>query len=137
MYKFSERSKSRLLTCHVDLQIVANTVILYQDCTVVCGHRGEEEQEKAFREHKSKVHYPNSYHNKKPSLAIDLAPYDHTIRSIPWNDINRFRDFGFFVMGIAAAKDIPITWGADWNKNYDVEDERWCDWPHFQLEVRE
>lgn len=47
---YSERSKKRLETCHEDLQKLFNEVIKHFDCTILCGHRGQEEQDKAFAE---------------------------------------------------------------------------------------
>ena len=44
MPKFGNRSKQRLETCHEDLQEIFNEVIKYFDCSVLCGHRGEEDQ---------------------------------------------------------------------------------------------
>lgn len=55
------------------------------DVTIVCGARGEAEQNKAFAEGKSKLQWPHSAHNKSPSLAFDYAPYP-----IDWGDRDRF-----------------------------------------------
>ena len=71
---FSQTSKARLSTAHPDLQRLFNEVVKHWDCTIVCGHRGKEEQDKAFAEGKSKVKWPNGRHNKLPSLAVDVMP---------------------------------------------------------------
>lgn len=45
------------------------------DLSIVCGHRGEAEQNKAFDEGKSKKRWPESGHNKQPAKAFDFMPY--------------------------------------------------------------
>ena len=133
MYKFSDRSLERLLTCHVDLQKICNIAIQHWDITIVCGFRDKEAQNRAFEEGFSKVVFPNGKHNTFPSNAVDVAPWEKSIKGIPWNDIDSFKRLGYFMLGIAAGKGIKLRWGADWNKNYDTEDERWNDWPHYEL----
>jgi len=134
MYKFSRISSERLATCHPDLQVLFNEVIKYFDCSVLCGHRGREEQEKAFSEGKSKLRFPQSKHNSTPSMAVDVAPFP-----IDWNDLHRFYYFAGRVMGIAdmllAQNKIShrIRFGGDWNSDNQVKDNRFNDLVHFEL----
>ena len=128
MPKFGKRSKERLATCDERLQKVFNEVINYVDCSVLEGHRGEREQNKYFAEGKSKVQYPLGRHNAKPSRAIDVVPYP-----IDWNDRERFHLFAGFVLGIAYSMDISLRWGGDWNQNFEVDDNNFDDFPHFEL----
>lgn len=134
---FGKRSKNFLNQSHSDLQTLFNEVIKYIDCSVICGHRSEKEQNKAFTERKSQLKYPLSKHNSLPSLAIDIVPFP-----IDWENLNRFYFFSGFVLGIAeklfSEKVIThkIRWGGDWNKNYDITDERFKDLPHFELVPR-
>ena len=44
MPSYSKLSKARLATCHDDLITIFNKVIEHMDVTIVCGHRGKEEQ---------------------------------------------------------------------------------------------
>ena len=127
-YSFSERSQFNLATCAVPLQTLFWEVIKHWDCGVICGHRDEKAQNEAFIKGATKLHFPDSKHNTYLSRAVDVFPCP-----LDWDDIPRWRDFGFFVMGVAAAKNINIRWGADWNKNYSTEDERFKDFPHFEL----
>ena len=128
MPKFGKRSKERLATCDERLQKVFNEVINYVDCSVLEGHRGEREQNKYFAEGKSKVQYPLGRHNAKPSRAVDVVPYP-----IDWNDRERFHLFAGFVLGIAYSMDISLRWGGDWNQNFEVDDNNFDDFPHFEL----
>ena len=72
-FHFSALSLRRLLECHPDLQAIARELIKEIDVVVLCGHRGEMEQNVAYHDGKSKLRYPHSKHNKTPSLAIDLG----------------------------------------------------------------
>ena len=128
MPKFGKRSKERLATCDERLQRVFNEVINYVDCSVLEGHRGEREQNKYFAEGKSKVQYPLGRHNAKPSRAVDVVPYP-----IDWDDRERFHLFAGFVLGIAYSMDISLRWGGDWNQNFEVDDNNFDDFPHFEL----
>lgn len=128
MPSFGKSSQDKLATCDPRLQKVFNEVIKYFDCTVIEGHRGEEAQNKAFAEGKSKLKYPQGKHNKIPSLAADVLPYQ-----IDWNDTNRMRYFAGFVVGIAATMGIKLRWGGDWNQNTELKDNSFNDLPHFEL----
>jgi len=129
---FSASSKKKLEECHPDLQRLFNEVIKHVDCTVICGHRGEKEQNQAFAEGKSKLKYPNGKHNKIPALAVDVAPY-YPGTKIRWNDSKGFIYFAGFVMGVASQMGIKIRSGADWNQNFDLLDETFIDLPHHEL----
>ena len=128
MPRFGKKSRERLATCDERLQKVFNEVINYVDCSVLEGHRGEERQEKLFKEGKTKVHYPNGRHNASPSRAVDVVPYP-----VDWDDRERFHLFAGFVLGIAYSMDISLRWGGDWNQNFEVDDNQFDDFPHFEL----
>mgnify|MGYP003674869344 FL=1 len=123
MAKFGRSSKERLSTCDEKLQKVFNEVIKYVDCSILEGHRDE-----LFDEGKTKVKYPNGRHNHKPSRAVDVAPYP-----IDWADRERFHLFAGFVLGIARSMGIKLRWGGDWNMNFEVDDNQFDDFPHFEL----
>lgn len=129
---FSNISKQRLESAHPDLQRLFNEVIKHWDCTIVCGFRNEQDQNIAYENGFSNVKWPNGRHNKYPSDAVDVAPYDKRINGINWKDIERFKQFGFFVLGVAAGMGIKITWGADWNMDYEIDEKKFIDLPHYQ-----
>ena len=128
MAKFGKTSKEKLATCHEDLQKVFNEVIKHVDCSVIEGYRNEERQNKLFSEKKTKVRYPNGRHNSNPSRAVDVVPYP-----VDWNDRERFHLFAGFVLGIAKSMGIVLRWGGDWNMNFEVDDNNFDDFPHFEL----
>ena len=132
MPRFGSKSKKNLATCDDRLQKVFNEVIKYTDCSVLEGHRSEERQERLFKERRTKVHYPNGRHNANPSRAADVVPYP-----IDWHDRERFHLFAGFVLGIARGMDIKLRWGGDWNMNFEVDDNKFDDFPHFELTPEE
>lgn len=77
VYRFGKKSCERLEQCDIRLQTLCNRMLERSsfDMTVTCGHRTEEEQEKAFKEGKSKAHFGQSKHNEYPSRAVDICPY--------------------------------------------------------------
>jgi peptidoglycan LD-endopeptidase CwlK len=109
MPKFSERSLQQLNTCCHELQDICNEAIKEMDFTVICGHRGEKEQNEAFERGASKLKYPNSKHNTNPSIAVDIAPYP-----IKWTDKKRFIELSKIMKRIAKEKNIELVWGGDW-----------------------
>ena len=131
MAKFGKKSRERLGSCHPDLQKVFNKVIKKVDCSILCGHRGEDAHNKAFEEGRSKVKYPHGRHNATPSNAVDVAPYP-----IDWDNLERFTLFAGYVLGIAESMEIDLIWGNDWNKDWNTEDTGFRDYPHFELKIK-
>lgn len=128
MYKFSRTSRKKLESCDPRLQKIFNEVIRHWDCTILEGTRTKEVQDEYYRTGKSKLKYPNSKHNGNPSKAIDAVPYP-----IDWSDIERFRAFGGFVLGVAATLGIKLRWGGDWDGDKNFKDQSFIDMPHFEL----
>ena len=127
MPKFGAKSVERLNTCHPDLI----AVFKHYDCTVTCGYRGEEDQNKAFDEGRSKARYPKGKHNKNPSVAVDVYPYP-----IDFKNYDRLSHFAGFVIGIAKTMDIDLRWGRDWHDEFfDKKNDTttFKDYPHFEL----
>jgi len=133
MYYFGKNSAARLLECHPDLQALFNEVIKHLNCAVLVGHRGEREQNQAFYEGRSKLTYPFSKHNKKPSRAVDVVPWHADSPHIRWDDKERFYHFGGFVTGTATEMGIIIRWGGDWDRDGELRDQNFFDLAHFEL----
>ncbi|KKL60538.1 hypothetical protein LCGC14_2204300, partial [marine sediment metagenome] len=99
--------------------------------------RNKRAQEKAFDEGKSEKHWPNSKHNRKPSIAVDIAPWDQSMRrgrgDIDWNNRDRFILLAGIIRGIAHKLGIAIRWGGDWDSDSFMRDQRFHDMPHIEL----
>ena len=128
MARFGRKSRTNLLTCDDRLQEVFNEVIKYVDCSVLEGHRSEERQDNLYDKGRSKVKYPNGRHNQSPSRAVDVTPYP-----VNWKDRERQTLFAGFVIGIANGMGITLRWGGDWDMDFQVKDNGFDDFPHFEL----
>lgn len=128
MAEYSRTSRERLLSCHPYLQKVFEQVVLKYDCTILCGHREEEAQAKAYLEGKTKLQWPQGKHNRLPSLALDAAPYP-----IDWKDLKRFYHFAGYVLGTADKLSVKLRWGGDWDGDRDLGDQEFNDLVHFEL----
>ena len=128
MPKFGRRSKERLATCDSRLQKVFNEVIKHVDCSVLEGHRGEERQNALFEDGKTQVKFPEGRHNSSPSNAVDVTPYP-----VDWEDRERQTLFAGFVLGVAKLMGITLRWGGDWDMDFHVMDNRFDDFPHFEI----
>lgn len=133
MPEFSQRSTERLNTCHLDLVKLFRVVVVRFDCTIIVGHRDRESQEEAYSTGHTRLRWPQSLHNQKPSLAIDVAPWKRTRPHVDWQDLDLFRTFGGYVLGVASQLDMPIRWGGDWDGDWDLRDQTLIDLPHFEL----
>jgi len=125
---FNERSQTNLYTCHPDLIRLFTRVVEQFDCTVICGHRAEDAQQLAYLAKNSKLQWPDSKHNKLPSLAADVIAYP-----IQWGNYKLNYTFGGYVKGVASALDIKIRWGGDWDSDWDLEDQSFNDLVHFEV----
>jgi peptidoglycan L-alanyl-D-glutamate endopeptidase CwlK len=138
MPKFGKESLAHLATLEPRLRSVFERVILDVDCKVLEGHRGQQAQDRAFAEGRSKLKWPNGNHNSYPSRAADVAPYP-----IDWGDkgdarqrtaaSQRFCLFAGYVLATAAMMDVKLRWGGDWDSDWDLSDERFRDLVHFEL----
>ena len=128
MPSFSDLSSGRLDTCHPDLQRLFKRVVETYDCSVLEGHRGEAAQNKAVDKGNSQLRWPKGKHNRKPSVAVDVAPYP-----VDWNSQNRFYHFAGYVKAMALEMGLLVRWGGDWDDDFDFEDQSFDDLPHWEL----
>ena len=143
MPEFSDRSKSKLITCHVDIQIVLNEAIKYIDFMIDCGVRTLEDQQEMFRTGRSKCDGIDkiSKHQIKPdgySHAVDIAPYP-----LDYSDDNKKKARFYFLMGVVEGicKKLhndglilsTFRYGLDWDNDRDFSDQSFDDLPHLEL----
>ena len=124
---YSLSSENQLRTCHPDLQKVFRAVLKLMDHKIIEGKRGEEAQERAVLDGKSKVHWPDGEHNSDPSNAVDAMPVP-----IDWKDAEKLHYFAGLVVGTAAAMGIKIRWGGDFNMDTDFKNDAFVDGDHFE-----
>lgn len=128
---YGNTSKRRLYTAHPLLVLLFNTVIEGYDNTILDGHRGQKAQDEAFLADppRSSKPWPESKHNRFPSLAVDAAPWP-----LNWDDKESFYHFAGYVKGVADKLGIPIRWGGDWDRDHDLHDQKFNDLIHFELD---
>lgn len=128
MPSFGSASKERLDSCHPDIQTICYEVIKYYDFTVLEGYRTNKRQEELFHHGKSKLRAGESKHNKKPSIAVDLAPYP-----IDWDNAKRFYLLAGMMFQAAQGLGVKLRWGGDWDGDWDHVDQSFNDLPHFEI----
>ena len=128
MYKYGKRSLKVRDELHPKLQLVVDQVIKIIDCSLICGHRDEETQNKAFEDGYSSVKFPNSKHNKLPSHAVDIVPFPSQ-----YSDEKYVMLLAGIVLGVAHGLGIELRWGGDWDGDGDMYDQNLKDPYHFEL----
>ena len=116
----NETSKKRLSTCCEELKKIVFEVDKILPIEVICGHRGEQEQNMCFLAGTSKLQFPNSKHNSYPSQAVDLY-----LRPLDWNNLKAFHEISKQMKIAAKNSGIKIRWGGDFIK--------WKDLPHYEI----
>lgn len=139
MSAFGNTSNNRLETCHRDLQLIFRTVVKKYDCSIFCGHRNKQDQNKAFADGLSEVMWPDSNHNDMPSMAVDAGPYFIELKNTSWEDAKAFSYFAGYVKRVAEElleKGLithRLRWGGDWDGDGQTLDQKFHDLPHFEL----
>jgi len=141
MYRFGNTSKTRLSTCHKDIQIIMNKSILISnvDFGISEGERSVKKQLQYFNEGKSKIDgiKKKGKHNYSPSLAVDIYPYFEG--GAKWDN-----EHLSYLSGIIHAvsemlfNNGEITHKIRWGGNWDMDgiiliDQSFDDRPHFEL----
>lgn len=122
------------------------------DFSIRDGQRSEKAQTKAFDSGNSKVQFPDSKHNKKPSEAIHFLPspvrwpqlidFNATKKEIKKKikiyskQLGRFYQLAGFVQAVATDLNIKIRWGGDWNRDGDIMDQNFDDLAHWEVVVQ-
>lgn len=107
--ELNQRSLDNLAQCDPKLQRIAHEVAKRIKIIVICGHRGEKAQNKAFADGTSKLRWPNSKHNSKPSKAFDAVPYvKGAPGGIDWDDEAAFKRMRAVYKAVAAELGIKV-----------------------------
>jgi peptidoglycan L-alanyl-D-glutamate endopeptidase CwlK len=138
MNKWSEKSRIQRETIHPELKLLADVMLQIHDCSLLQGFRGEEEQNNAYYMNNSKLKWPESKHNKTPSLAMDLAPY---IKGQSYWDREQVLFFAGMVVAVADVlyeqgnMKYRIRWGGDWDSDNNFKEHSFFDGIHFELVI--
>ena len=128
MYAFGKHSRRKLDTVDPRLVNLLEVALADKACpcdiTVLCGYRGEKDQNAAFDLGNSQIRFPNGNHNVMPSNAVDVAPFYRQSPHVRWNEIGDFEKLIKHIKKIAKREKIDIVCGMDWNMK---------DYPHIEL----
>ncbi len=128
MYSYGKNSKRNLSECTENLQRVGYVLITIMDVSCVEGYRNKQDQNRSYEMKLSKLKYPESGHNKKPSEAVHFLPYPNGWKTTR----EEFVYMAGLVLGIAAVFGIKIRWGGDWDSDNDLNDQTFMDLAHFE-----
>lgn len=101
------------------------------DISIICGHRGQVEQDEYYATGRSKVKYPNGKHNSMPSRAVDIQPYP-----MPEYNPKVWAALGYIAgraYAIAWEEGFAIRWGGDWDNDGDLTDQNFDDLYHIEV----
>ncbi len=129
MPRFYKSSLAKLEEVDERLVAVLVRAINYKDFSILEGHRPKKKQNQMVIDGKSKLNWPHSKHNGKPSKAVDIAPYP-----IDWKDAGRFCHLAGLIQGIGLAMGTPIRWGGDWDRDGETTDNKFNDLPHLEID---
>lgn len=113
--------EEKLATAHPDLATWFRTAVKpnYPDAHVSWGYRDQADQEAAFQDGKTKLHFPNSAHNKVPARALDLFQINAA-------GVAAWQPLFFAAISDRNKLDYPhIIWGGNWKTLGDGD--------HFEL----
>lgn len=142
-YQFGNRSKTKLASCHQDLQLIAEESLKVSmvDFGVSEGHRSVEKQLEYFNTGKSKIDgiIKKGKHNYQPSMAFDFYAYVKGKPKLAFNTT-----YLVYLMGVITATanrllnegriSHKIRSGYNWDGDGEIgTDQRFQDIPHMEL----
>ena len=128
MPSFGARSIENLENVDPRLVAIAHEVIEFYDFAVTTGWRGEEAQNRAFAERKSKKRWPHGRHNAVPSMALDVEPYP-----IDYDDEKRYSFLAGLFTAIGHTRGVRLRWGGDWDSDGLTKDQKFHDLAHVEI----
>lgn len=155
MNTYSAVSEKNIAECHDDIQRLFRAVLSHWDHSVIDGERTLIEQQKNVAKGVSQtmdsLHLPQDDGKAHAADVVPYPPPDYRVieRALaalrgtplhpgvdPTMQLARWYAFIGFVQGMAAAMDIPIESGADWDSDHQFGDHSFIDLPHHQKKRR-
>jgi peptidoglycan L-alanyl-D-glutamate endopeptidase CwlK len=141
MNKLSNKSKEVYNTLHPKLQLIIDHVLTVTDISLIEGIRSAEKQNEYYQSGKSKLHWPNSRHNRTNDSTLDKMEFDisDAVDLVPYPSGYKDKEQMIYVagifIGVATMLGIPIRWGGDWSTDGVINNKRddFFDCWHFEL----
>lgn len=132
MRKWGKKSEKVYKTLDPRLQKIMDRVLQeVADISLISGYRGEREQNELYVSKRSRAMYPDSKHNKFPSVAVDFQPYP-----LPHREEKLWAALAYVAgrtIEIGIQEGVALRWGGDWNRNGDLTDNRFDDLFHLEI----
>ena len=131
-YQFGTRSELNLAECSFSLQRIARETLALGiiDFAVIEGQRPKEVQDRYCAEGKSRVKWPDSKHNKKPSEALDAAPFVNG--KISWEK-EHCCVLADVMLAVARKHGVNLRWSGNWDQDGEpVIDQDFQDLVHYE-----
>jgi len=138
-HPYGRTSMSRLATCSEAVQLVMNRASDYLNISILCGHRNKADQEDAYDNGFSQVHYPDSEHNHEDkdgnpeSDAVDAGIYRPDLRNVDYGDLPAFAVLYGVLHVCAQQVGCVVIWGHDWDHDFNFMEHDSKDLPHFTI----
>ena len=136
MRKWGDRSTQVRSELHPTLAYYLDRVLEeVADISLICGHRNQKDQIKAYFSGNSKLMWPTGKHNQLPSLAVDFQPYP-----MPDGKAKRWAALAYVaghIIQMAAQDGVVIRWGGDWDSDGDLTDQKFDDLFHLEITIPE
>lgn len=131
MNQWGDRSLQVRATLDKRLQKVVDALLQHMDVTLISGYRSKATQNELFREGKSKLQYPQSKHNRYPSIAVDIQPYPYpTVERELWAALGYMAGLATI---IGERYGVELRWGGDWDMDGDLSDNDFDDLFHLEI----
>ena len=102
------------------------------DISLLVGYRDREAQNGLFENGFSKLRFPDSRHNRRPSLAVDLQPYPRPLHTSKlWGALGYLAGRGHT---IAEELGFDLRRGGDWDGDGDLTDQDFDDLFHWEID---
>jgi len=124
MSKFSILSRRRLEQAHPELSYLFNEVIKHYECTVI-NSAGPHKKQQTGGKQQNLLYL---------AMAVDVVP-----APIKWDGVKRFHHFAGYVLGVAqrlyeeGKMTHRVRWGGNWDMDNDLSDQKYSDFPRFEL----
>jgi len=137
MYSYGKTSLDRLKDSSEAVRRVMFRAIHYVDISILCTYRNAFDQHVAVVAGFSKVEFPKSDHNYKPSSAVDAGIYRPDISNVDYADHAAFGFLAGILHVCAIEEGCVVIWGHDWDHDFNFIEHEFKDRPHFLILTKE
>lgn len=138
-FVLGKRSLDNLKGVHPKLvQVVKRAILLTpQDFTVIEGVRTPERQRELYAQGRTKPGKVVTWTLKSNHFIVPRTGFGHAVDLCPfpidWTSTRKFDQIARAMFQAADELNVPIRWGADWDRDGKWRERGESDSPHFEL----